>query len=1000
MAERLVIEIDADLLSGLNRSFRQVEQHLGKLTKGVKRFNRDSEKGAKRFADRLKDVESRLRTTADRLDRTSQGLRRFGMAMTVGVAAPIGLAVRAAGKFQDRLKYANTMVKMGEGELRKFGERLREQTRAMDYSRSSTDRAAASYEVFSRITKDQEQALAALKDANIAAVGGQMELAESVVAGSRVFNALKGQLKTLGGAYDWMFAIVQEGGTTFRELAQTIGNVTGAVKAAKIGVDEFGGATALLTNIMPTSIALQSLWAVLRDIRNETPKATKAAKALGIEWGQTALQTKGLIGTLRQLEGVDSTKIANLFQAESMRAVDELMVNMDEWAKKTQAVSEYAGASAAAAKEMADSWGEQTQRMKNMFAEIGVSVGQKILPQLNEGMEKLRDNIKEMEDSGELEESGDSLGKALEKIGDRMPTVMRHLKGLADWFSNLNPKVQEFLLLATLLAAPLATLAGAFLGLVGVMGRFTAAIIAVSSAIVTRFGGAKKVLGNFGAWLALRAEVWGPYVRNAVGAIGRALMTLPGAVVAVGPGLDAAWSALLDIVPAKWNVALRKVQRSWQEWGYKLDAWIIGLGRRLREGGESLIRQFDQGVKSAFKVVSGTVRRNLQKIRDMFPGSEPKDATSPLYGLTKAGEAIGENLAAGMRKSKAAVRQAAMELAAAAGVPFGTVQARKTAVGAIVPHEGALVETGLGLPTPGTPGRDLGLGQKVFKRPTPQRGRGLGLPSFRFPGIPRPRVSMPELGAVISGRREKAAESMRWLNRELDQMSDRFANNFARAISGRRRDFGDLFRRAGQDLKEMLARAVYEATIGDTMRSVLGQFGKLLKRAFGGKKSGLLGGGEIFGKNIMPAGNMNLSLPALAMTAGMTIGGTAGKVLGGASLGFMVGGPVGALVGGLIGGLFHDSANDRSAKQSGRDLARHFLSGVEDQQRRTGSFTMVPAVARRDDARLAKLLAKEIQSAQPPTPGTIRAHASTRLTLGTRDLEETIHDLHFLPSVV
>jgi len=960
--ERLVIEIDADTLSGLNRSFKQVERQLGKLTKGVKGFSRDSERGAKRFEARMKDVEKRLRSTADRLDRVSQGLRRFGTVMTASVVAPIGLAVRSATKFQQGMAYVNTIAKLNERDLGALGKRIRELS--VEMGKPAVELAAAQYQILSSGVEDASDAYDLLRVAAEASIAGQAEVPDAVRTITAALNAYGMEVDQAGRVSDVLFKTIDRGIIEFPQLANSLGMVVGSAAQAEVTIEELGAALATLTKRgLNPEAAIVSLNQVLANVIKPSAQAKKAAEALGLEFSIAALKSKGFaefLGEIQQKAGDNEEALTALFG--NVRSVRGAFALTGEGAKMFAAdlaeMQKAAGATGEAVGKMRKTAQFEFNRLKAAVDSALIVVGTEVLPGVTTGVKDLVDELKKLEEDGSLKRFGESVGKALGDIASHLPKVIRGVTKLSDWFDNLNPKTQEFLMNAALLAGPLTHL-------VGVLASVASAVMLFS----TKLTGVWKLLGPVGIAIGLLSQKFHP--------LHMTILLMTGLVKElarrISEALQNAWTAVTEY-----------------------------LGR-MYEGGKALMRNIGAGIKAQAKATVQSVRNVLQKIRNLMPGSDPKDPTSPLYGLEEAGRAIGENLAAGMLASESVVQSAARRLARAAtpaGVSF-RARERQRSFADMPAIQGEEVPTWY-MPPPATPGRDLGLGKRVYTRPAPPKryqypwGGGLGMPRMDLSQLPR----IPSPGNIMGGRREKVAESMRWLDRELAQMTDRFANNFARAVSGRRRDFGDLFRRAGQDLKEMLARAVYEATIGDTMRSVMGQFGKLMKRMFGGKTGGLLGGGELFGKQIMPTGGLNLSLPALALTAGMNVGGTAGKVLSGAALGFMVGGPIGALAGGLIGGLFHDPANDRGAKQSGRDLARHFLSGVEDQQRRAGAFTMAPAVARRDEGRLARLIGREIQAAQPNPINALRARASTRLTLGTRDLEETVHDLHFTPSVV
>lgn len=65
-------------------------------------------------------------------------------------------------------------------------------------------------------------------------------------------------------------------------------------------------------------------------------------------------------------------------------------------------------------------------------------------------------------------------------------------------------------------------------------------------------------------------------------------------------------------------------------------------------GGRSFIEAFTRGMKDASGQAKAVLRGILRDLRNMLPGSEPKDRSSPLFDLAKPGKAVMANFAAGI----------------------------------------------------------------------------------------------------------------------------------------------------------------------------------------------------------------------------------------------------------------------------------------------------------------------------------------------------------------
>lgn len=94
-----------------------------------------------------------------------------------------------------------------------------------------------------------------------------------------------------------------------------------------------------------------------------------------------------------------------------------------------------------------------------------------------------------------------------------------------------------------------------------------------------------------------------------------------------------AFAGVLDIIKWPFEQALK---------------WIKELGPKFFHAGKEIFNMLIDGIKSVTGKVGGIVKKGLNLMGDLLPGSEPKDKSSPLAGLKARGAAIMENLAAGI----------------------------------------------------------------------------------------------------------------------------------------------------------------------------------------------------------------------------------------------------------------------------------------------------------------------------------------------------------------
>ncbi len=94
---------------------------------------------------------------------------------------------------------------------------------------------------------------------------------------------------------------------------------------------------------------------------------------------------------------------------------------------------------------------------------------------------------------------------------------------------------------------------------------------------------------------------------------------------------------------------------------------ISSIGNKLLEVGRNIVEKLKQGVSDAWGAFTQWFKDKLEGLTSWLPFSEPKAGPkSPLYGLSRAGEAIVNNIADGMQAAIGQLDNARMEMATAA----------------------------------------------------------------------------------------------------------------------------------------------------------------------------------------------------------------------------------------------------------------------------------------------------------------------------------------------
>lgn len=375
---------------------------------------------------------------------TEKALKGIRKAAVIGTAAAFtAVTVASAGAVKSAVDYQNQMQAVGtlldgdvNGALQRMSGGLKKVS--IDTGASLSDLSAGLYDVVSAFGESEEN-VKQLEIASKAAKAGAATTSDSVALLSAV---TKGYGDTSAAAMqkasDLAFQTVKLGQTTFPELASSIGQVVPLASTLKVSQEELFGAMATLTGVTGgTAEVTTQLKATMQGFLSPSNEMAKSLKALGYESGAAALEQEGLDGILKKLKDSvngDEVAFANLFSSvEAKNAVLALAGNQAEnFSTKTAAMVTASGAAEAAFKTQTASVSEMMGKVKNAGSVMLTSLGEKALPYITAGLEKLVGRLPEME-------------AAFDRIAERAGPVLETIAGAAqDAYSTCRPVVEQF----------------------------------------------------------------------------------------------------------------------------------------------------------------------------------------------------------------------------------------------------------------------------------------------------------------------------------------------------------------------------------------------------------------------------------------------------------------------------------------------------------------------------------------------------------------------------
>ena len=258
------------------------------------------------------------------------------------------------------------------------------------------DLAEGLYQTLSNQVVEAGEALNFTSEAAKLATVTASDTKDAVNALSSVMNSYGMEASQAGKVSSSLFKTVELGRLRLGEIADVIGRVTPLTAAMGVSWNETAAAIAVMTR---QGVRADTAITQLRAVMSKLIKPTKEMKELFHKWGvkdgKQAIKTfGGLRGVLKKMAketGGSSEEMANLFRR--VRAiVGQMSLMTDEGKLFADTMNEIASETNAAQDAwdiFAESDAQKLTRSIQEFKNVMLSLGVKLLPVLNKGMEKL-----------------------------------------------------------------------------------------------------------------------------------------------------------------------------------------------------------------------------------------------------------------------------------------------------------------------------------------------------------------------------------------------------------------------------------------------------------------------------------------------------------------------------------------------------------------------------------------------------------------------------------
>ena len=401
-----VIEVRVEGARESEAEFGRMAEALDRIEKNTRASGKESDEAGKkmrRFSSVLRDVHSAAHTL-------EIGIRAVGKAMS-GLTVPVKMAT----SFEKGFAQMSTLLDGTREEMSAYRDEIK--GLASDLPQSAGEITTAGYRLLSSKTAKAEvsERMRAASELAVAANTDLQTAAKALQLGVNTYGA------GVQEASDALFTLVKMGdldgglGDAITALARA-----GDVTQLGVQLDEVAGALQLMTiNGKDAGTSATQLLSVVKVLSRENSDASKTLKKMGVETGVAAIKAKGLAGVLADVQRVTGgqseaiTALSNDFEAtRGMLAL--LGDNFESLTDHIDAQANSAGSTAIAYEKMANTTAFAAQRFESLKNDVLIDLGDKVLPHVNDLLERL---------SVALREHGDDMAEALGQAMDALASV-------------------------------------------------------------------------------------------------------------------------------------------------------------------------------------------------------------------------------------------------------------------------------------------------------------------------------------------------------------------------------------------------------------------------------------------------------------------------------------------------------------------------------------------------------------------------------------------------
>lgn len=311
-----------------------------------------------------------------------------------------------ASEFEKNMRNVNSIAQVTEDQYKKVQDSVRAFVDDPSIKDGAIKLADGMYQLVSS-GFDTKQALDNIAVASKSASAGLTDTKVSVTGLSLLMNSYNQKtLKDAEKYSDDLFRVVDKGVLSFEQLATNLGSVVSIGASTGVTFKEIGAGFIELTRAgISASEAETALAGLIRELSNPNPETLKFAKLLGADKsiGEYAIQTKGLIGVLKELNQVsgESSTILQKIIPEARAVKAALVLSREGATGYTRALEEMntsLGSTDRALSQQTKSFAFQMEKFKAQLEDLKIEYGLVLNDGLRPMLASTTDFIKVLKD--------------------------------------------------------------------------------------------------------------------------------------------------------------------------------------------------------------------------------------------------------------------------------------------------------------------------------------------------------------------------------------------------------------------------------------------------------------------------------------------------------------------------------------------------------------------------------------------------------------------------